>query len=226
VDERHGERGTVRTLGPGSKMPPSTTGGTPAARANGFAFHSAEEIWNEVRAVWPAGAGISYARLEPGGLQWPCPTEDHPGTSILHAQDFPHGPRAPLKRVEWAASEETVSPEFPFLLTTGRTLYQFNAGTMTMRTPNAALRGTDTLDIAPADAERLGLQGGDRVRMSSRHGEAVIPVRLDARVKPGELFATFHAADVFLNRLTSPHRDKVVMTPEYKIVAVNVRKME
>ena len=189
-----------------------------------FNFHSPEEIWNEVRAVWKAGAGISYARLEHGGLQWPCPTEDHPGTTILHTESFPHGPRAPLKLIEFHASLETTNDEYPLLLTTGRTLYQFNAGTMTMRTPNAKLRETDTLDIAPADAERLKLRDGERVRVRSRHGEAVMPLKLDPRVKPGELFATFHAAEVFLNHLTSPHRDNVVMTPEYKVVAVNVEK--
>jgi formate dehydrogenase major subunit len=95
---------------------------------------------------------------------------------------------------------------------------------MTSRTPNATLRPTDTLDIAPADAKRLSLRDGDRVRVRSRHGEAVIPLRVDARVKPGELFATFHAAEVFLNQLTSPHRDSIVLTPEYKVVAVSVQK--
>ena len=198
------------------------------ARAMGFDdqfnFRSVEKIWNEVRAVWKAGAGISYQRIEHGGLQWPCPSEDHPGTTILHTESFPHGQRAPLKRVEFTATTETTTAEFPFLLTTGRTLYQFNAGTMTMRTPNAKLRKTDTLDIAPADARRLELGNADSVRVRSRHGEAVISLRLDPRVKPGELFATFHAAEVFLNHLTSPHRDRVVMTPEYKVVAVSVEK--
>lgn len=95
---------------------------------------------------------------------------------------------------------------------------------MTMRTPNATLRETDTLDIALANAARLKLADGDHVRVRSRHGEAVIPLRLDTRVKPGELFATFNATEVFLNYLTSPHRDNVVMTPEYNVVAVNVEK--
>ena len=189
-----------------------------------FNFHSAEEIWNEVRAVWKVGSGIAYARLDHGGLQWPCPSQDHPGTTILHTESFPHGMRAPLQCVEFSATNESSTDEFPFLLTTGRTLYQFNAGTMTMRTPNATLRETDTLDIAPKDAERLKLRDGDRVRVRSRHGEAVLPVRVAAGVKPGELFATFHAAEVFLNNLTSPYRDSVVMTPEYKVVAVSVER--
>ncbi|HEX7516647.1 MAG TPA: formate dehydrogenase subunit alpha [Chthoniobacterales bacterium] len=198
------------------------------ARAMGkgefFDFHFSEEIWEEIRAVWKAGHGITYARLEGGGLQWPCPTEEHPGTTVLHAKSFPSGPRAPLKRIEFRPSDETTSPEFPFLLTTGRTLYQFNAGTMTMRTANAELRPTDTLDISPEDAKRLALDKGEQVRVRSRHGEAVLPVRIDSAVKPGELFATFHTTQVFLNRLTSPERDNIVHTPEYKVVAVRLEK--
>ncbi|MFM1769981.1 MAG: hypothetical protein RJA22_2510, partial [Verrucomicrobiota bacterium] len=198
------------------------------ARAMGageaFAFASAEAVWEEVRRVWKAGAGISYERLERGGLQWPCPAPEHPGTAILHTGGFPHGPRAALQCVEFAATGEVSSGEYPFLLTTGRTLYQFNAGTMTMRTPNAGLRGADTLDMSPGDAARLGLRDGQSVRVRSRHGDAVLPLRVDERVKAGELFATFHAAEVFLNRLTSPQRDRVVLTPEYKVVAVTVER--
>ena len=189
-----------------------------------FGFQSAEEIWDEIRAVWPAGSGITYSRLENGGLQWPCPNEDHPGTAILHKGRFPNGPRAPLKRIPFEPTAEIATPELPFLLTTGRTLYQFNAGTMTMRTPNVLLRETDTLDMAPSDAERLRLHDGDQVRVRSRHGEALIPLRLDPRVKVGELFATFHAAGIFLNHLTSFQRDRAVMTPEYKVVAVSVER--
>jgi formate dehydrogenase major subunit len=129
-----------------------------------------------------------------------------------------------MRRVDFTPTAETQTAELPFLLTTGRTLYQFNAGTMTQRTRNAALRESDTLDIAPDDAERLDLHDGDRVRMRSRHGEAVLPLRISDAVKPGELFATFHTVEVFLNNLTSGHRDHVVQTPEYKVVAVSVEK--
>ncbi len=198
------------------------------ARAMGqgefFNFHSPQEIWKEIRAVWKAGHGITYARLDHGGLQWPCPTEDHPGTTMLHATSFPRGPRAPLKRIEFIASSEAISPEYPFLLTTGRTLYQFNAGTMTMRTPNAELRPTDTLDISAEDAARLAFLDGERVRVRSHHGEVLLPIRLSRAVKPGELFATFHTRDVFLNHLIGTDRDSVVDTPEYKTVAVRIEK--
>jgi formate dehydrogenase major subunit len=198
------------------------------ARAMGkgqfFDFYSPEEVWEEIRTVWKVGHGITYARLEHGGLQWPCPTEDHPGTTVLHAKSFSNGSRAPLKRIDFTPSAETSSPEFPFLLTTGRTLYQFNAGTMTMRTRNAELRPTDTLDISAGDAARLLLQDGERVRVRSHHGDASLLIRIHPAIKPGELFATFHTADVFLNRLTGTGRDRIVHAPEYKVVAVRLEK--
>jgi len=190
-----------------------------------FAFTSTEDIWNEVRSLWGAGAGISYERLEQGGLQWPCPTESHPGTAILHTETFPHGERATLQTVPFTPTPETADGQFPFVLTTGRTLYHFNAGTMTMRTPDAVLREADTLDMSCLDASRLGLSTGDLVRVRSRHGGTILPVRAAEEVKPGELFATFHTAAANLNQLTGPHRDNTVSTPEYKVVAVTVEKL-
>jgi len=193
-------------------------------KGNFFAYTSPEEIWNEIRAVWPAGNGITYQRLDDGGLQWPCAAEDDPGTEILHSERFPIGKKAALRCIPYRPTSEITNETFPFLLITGRTLYQFNAGTMTMRTPNAELRATDLLDISAEDANQLNLQNGERVRVHSAHGEAVLPIRITSSVKPGELFATFHTGEVFLNRLTSPHRDRYVKTPEYKITAVQVEK--
>ncbi|MBS1791705.1 MAG: formate dehydrogenase subunit alpha [Acidobacteria bacterium] len=192
---------------------------------DGFQFESAEEIWDEVRTVWKAGRGISYARLEHAGLQWPCPDENHPGTQMLHTNTFPLGDRATLRRVEFHPTHETVSDEFPLLLVTGRTLAQFNAGTMTMRTNNVALRPTDTLDISPSDAESQHVRAGDCVRLLSRYGEAILPIRISTSVKPGELFATFHTAEAYLNCVTSPHRDAYTGTPEYKVTAVRIEKL-
>lgn len=189
-----------------------------------FDFHSPEEIWNEVRAVWKGGAGATYERLERGGLQWPCPSENHTGTQILHTDSFSTEKRAALRRIQYRPTAETTDEEFPFLLMTGRTLYQFNAGTMTLRTPNAALRPTDYLDICPEDAARLGLYDGERVRLLSRYGEASLRLRTDSSIKAGELFATFHTAEVFLNRVTSPLRDRYVKSPEYKVTAVRIEK--
>ena len=190
-----------------------------------FNYNSVEEIWNEVRAVWPSGRGITYKRLDDGGLQWPCANEDEPGTEILHTQSFPIGKKATLRRIPYRPTKEVISDEFPFLLVTGRTLYQFNAGTMTMRTPNTELRATDLLDISAEDANRLDLHDRDRVRVRSAYGEAMLPIRITPSVRPGELFATFHDAGKSLNNVTSPHRDRYVKTPEYKITAVQVEKL-
>ncbi len=191
----------------------------------GFRFQSAEEIWNEVRELWSAGAGISYRRLEQGGIQWPCPSESHPGTRVLHAEVFPIGKRAALRRIDFCPSPETTTGDYPFLMSTGRNLYAFNAGTMTGRTPNAALYPRDVLSISPGDARLIGLTDGELVRVRSRHGEATLPVHLDPAMRAGELFATFHTAEAFLNRATGPHRDAIAHTPEYKVTAVQVEKL-
>ena len=191
-------------------------------KGNFFNFSTPEEIWNEVRSVWKAGAGISYKRLEIGGLQWPCPAEDHPGTQTLHMGTFSVGKQAALRRIEYRATTEVADNEFPFILNSGRTLYHFNAGTMTLRTANKLLRPEDCLDISPEDATRLGLSNGQRVQIRSRYGEAILPIKIEDLVRPGELFATFHTPGVFLNYVTSPHRDKYVSTPEYKVTAVRI----
>jgi formate dehydrogenase major subunit len=96
---------------------------------------------------------------------------------------------------------------------------------MTMRTANVELRSNDTLDISAEDAMRLELSDGERVRVRSRYGEVFVPIRINAAVKPGELFATFHTTDVFVNRLIGSGRDNVVHTPEYKIVAARIEKL-
>ena len=187
-----------------------------------FRYNSAEEIWNEIWQVWPDAAGISYQRLDQRGLQWPCRTEDDPGATILHVSEFARSKRAPLQKVDYMPSPEQTSTEFPFLLVTGCNLYQFNAGTMTMRTRNIRLRPTDTLDIAPNDADRLAIADGGRVHIRSRYGVVSMTARVTDAMKPGEVFATFHDPRVRLNRLTGPLRDGIVGAPEYKITAVSI----
>jgi len=191
----------------------------------GFEFESAEEIWNEIRSVWPAGAGITYRRLEQGGLQWPCPDESHPGTPLLHEERFSSGPRVSLRRIEWRPSPETTDIAFPLRLITGRTLFQFNCGTMTARTQNNFWRETDTLDISAGDASRYGLSTGTKVRVVSRYGSAELPIRVSGSVRSGDVFATFHSPRVFLNGVTGPHRDNTTATPEYKITAVRLEPL-
>ncbi len=193
--------------------------------AEDFAFESPEDIWNEVRAVWPPGYGITYERIENAGIQWPCPDVDHPGTEILHGESFSNGVKAALRRIKFRPTKEVVSEDFPFLLTTGRVLEQFNAGTMTMRTPNRELRPTDLLMISKADSTRLSISGGESVRLKSNYGEAVLPVEITDKVKNGELFASFHDPKVFLNYATGPTRDRFTQAPEFKVTAVRIEKL-
>lgn len=193
---------------------------------NGFSFDSAEAIWEEVRQVWTPGAGMSYTRLNQNGIQWPCPTEDHPGSRILHRESFPIGPKAKAQCIDYTPSPERVDPEFPFMLSSGRNLYSFNAGTMTGRTLNTKLRPQDLLDIHPSDAEALGVKEGETVRIISHYGAVELPVHFDNGLRKGELYATFHTPKTFLNKLTSTVRDKVVGSPEYKLTSVRVERIE
>ncbi|MFT3744469.1 MAG: formate dehydrogenase subunit alpha [Pyrinomonadaceae bacterium] len=194
-------------------------------RSGDFSFATAEEVWNEIREVWPPGYGITYDRIEKAGIQWPCPTVDHPGTEVLHGESFSNGVKASLRRIKFRPTKEVVSDEFPFPMTTGRVLEQFNAGTMTMRTPNREIRPTDLLMISRSDAERLSIANGENVRLMSKYGEAILPAEISDRVKDGELFASFHDPRVFLNYATGPVRDRFTQAPEFKVTAVRVEKL-
>jgi formate dehydrogenase major subunit len=196
-----------------------------ASGCGGFEFENAEQIWDEVRTLCRGARGMTYRRLDAGGLQWPCPSDDHPGTQILHRDQFANHPRATLACVEYRATSEHTSRRYPFILMTGRSLYQFNAGTMTARTPNIELRPSDVLDMSPPDAIERGIGDGERVRVESRYGSALLPVRFTASVGRGQLFATFQTKEIFLNAVTGPHRDQVTGAPEYKVTAVRIERI-
>jgi formate dehydrogenase major subunit len=200
------------------------------ARAMGkgefFNYRSARQIWDEVRSLWPEGAGLSYARLDRlGGLQWPCYDENDPGMAIMHTDHFTHGKTTALRRIEFLPLPDVTSPEYPFVLTTGRNLFQYNAATQTNQTPNRGMATTDFLQLAPVDATRLGITNGEIVRLVSRQGSADLPVLVSGTVKPGEIYTTFHCARVFLNRITTAQRDRYTKTPEYKVTAVRIEKI-
>ena len=196
-----------------------------AMGAHGFEYQEPEAIWNEVRAVCEGARGIAYARLNTSGLQWPCPSEDHPGTSVLHRDTFAIGPRPQLRAVDYQPTLEETTPAFPFRLITGRSLYQYNAGTMTGRTSTADLRPTDVLDVCPCDASRLHILEGDLLRIVSQYGSATLAAHVNAAMQPGQLFATFHRPEVLLNAVTGPYRDTAVGTPEYKVTAVRIERV-
>ncbi len=189
-----------------------------------------EAIWNEVRQLSPAHAGMSYARLEAeGGLQWPCYDEQHPGSLFLHGRLWERpvgGPRAPFHVVEHSPPVEAVDTEFPLRLTTGRRLEEYNTGVQTGRYASPVRRG-ETLDLSPEDARHYGVVQGDKVRVVSRRGAVVAPVQIDAGLRPGLGFMTFHFPDeVPTNLLTIDATDPVAGTAEFKAAAVRIERLE
>lgn len=205
------------------------------ARAMGkgdiFNYNSPEGIWDEIGTVWEKVRGITYHRLDKGGIQWPCHSQDHPGTRVLHTESFPIGKKARLQCIEYIPTRETISQDFPFLMVTGRNLYHFNADTMTERTkhtriyPFAFLKEDGephSLWVSTEDADQFGLEEGRMVKVVSRYGETTLPVHITSRMKKGEVFATFHRAQAFLNHITGPYHDSLTKTPEYKVTAVRI----
>ena len=188
-----------------------------------------EQAWDELRSLSPMHRGMSYARLEAlGGIQWPCPSDDHPGSPFLHGRlwaDPVEGPRAPFSVTRWSPPIDELDEDFPIRLTTGRRLDSFNTGVQTGLYSSPLRRG-ETLDLCPADADRLSLAPGELVRVSSRRGSVDAPVRLDPGLRPGLAFMTMHFPDeVDVNELTIDATDPKSGTAEFKATAVRVEKV-
>ncbi|MDP9884486.1 formate dehydrogenase major subunit [Sinomonas atrocyanea] len=187
---------------------------------------TAAEAWAECADLAPAFAGISHARLDrDGALHWPCGTGS-PGTPRLYSERFatPDG-RARFAGRPYLPPGEQPDPEFPCLLITGRRAEHYNSGSMTRRTPNLRLLSRESLDVAPEDAASLRLTAGDLVEVSSRRGNAVLPVRISDDIQPGQAFAAIHFPDAAVNGLTSPHVDEATGCPEYKVTAVRIQAL-
>jgi predicted molibdopterin-dependent oxidoreductase YjgC len=188
----------------------------------------AEEIWNELRQLSPMHAGMTYARLEEGGLHWPCYDENHPGELFLHSRLWQRpviGPRAPFSAVEFVPPADSLSEEYPIRLTTGRRLDSYNTGVQT-RGYSSPLRAAEALMLSPEDGARYQLLDGERVRVSSRRGSVVAPVRFDESLRPGLAFMTFHFSDeVETNVLTIHAVDPKSGTAEFKATAIRIDKL-
>jgi formate dehydrogenase major subunit len=190
---------------------------------------AAENIWNEVRALSPVHAGMSYARLEAlKGLQWPCYDDNHPGELYLHSRLWERpvpGGRVSFMPVEHEPAVDRLSPEFPIRLTTGRRLDEYNTGVQSSGYHSPLRRG-ETLDISPEDANRLGVADGELVRVYSRRGSVAVPVRRDQSLRPGLTFMTLHFPDdVATNLLTIDATDPKSGTAEFKAAAIRVEKV-
>ncbi len=187
-------------------------------------FSSPEEVFDEVRQLVPQYAGITYKRLdEEGGLQWPCPSEDHPGTVFLHSGGFTRG-KGLLQGIEFEPPAELTDEEYPVLLSTGRMLYHYNIMTRHSRSLEN-LRPHELAQVNPADAEKLDLAEGEMVRVSSRRGSITTRVTVTDKVPQGVAFMTFHYKESPVNELTNAAADPVTQTAEFKVCAVRIEKL-
>ena len=194
-----------------------------------FDYSHPSEIFDEMASLTPSIAGISYDRLEnEGGIQWPCPTPDHPGTRYLYENDFPRGPRAKFVAFDQGpAADEVPSKRFPLILNTGRVLYHWHGGTITRRADNLLARAPElTVSMHPSDGERFDIPDGEWIRVRSRRGDLEGRAVYTEKQRAGELFVPFvklqeHAANFLTNAALDPNS----RIPEYKVCAVRVDKV-
>ena len=193
------------------------------ARRMGYdmAYESADEILSEISQVTPIYGGILPERLNGQGLQWPCPDRDHPGTPYLHKEKFTRG-LGKFTAVDHQDPMETVDEAYPMVLTTGRQLYHFHT-VMTRKVPGLNVLSPEaTVEMHPADADRLGIADRELTRVSSRRGSVVAAAEVTETAKTGTVFMTFHFKEAAANILTNAVLDPVSKIPEFKACAVRV----
>nr|QNO55429.1 formate dehydrogenase subunit alpha [Methanosarcinales archaeon ANME-1 ERB7] len=193
-----------------------------------FTFGSAEDIFEEIRKVIPTYTGISYERLKKaGGIQWPCPSEDHPGTDTMFADGkfkTPDG-LGHFQVVEHKPPAEPVDKEYPFALCTGRILFHYHTGVMTRKTERLNFEVSEAVvEINPEDAKEEGIEDGAVVVVKSRRGELRPVAKVTDGMPKGMLFMPWHFAECAGNVLTGPSAGPPSKMPEYKYVAVEIEK--
>ena len=185
---------------------------------------SAEDIFEEIRKVTPSYAGISYAGIDAQGLHWPCPTEDHPGTPILHIGQFTSG-KGVFHGIDWIPPAEQADDEYPLYLTTGRVLYHYHTGTMTMKSEGLNECAPDCfVEISAKDAEQFGVEDGALVEIASRRGKISARIAVSDKAVTGTVFIPFHFARAAANKLTNAKLDPISGIPEFKVCAVRLSK--
>lgn len=190
----------------------------------GFNYAHPEEIWEEMRHVTPEFWGIDYARIErEGGVHWPCPSFDHPGTPFLFAEEFPRG-RGKFWEVGYGTESELPDAEYPYNLSTGRVLYHWSGSTMTGRSRLEEVYPEAVCEMSPDDARELGLVMGDWINVSSRRGTITLRVLVTGRSPKGTIFVPFHFAEAAANLLTLDRIDERAKIPDYKNTAVRIEK--
>lgn len=185
------------------------------------------EIYAEMASLSPKFAGISHERIDnEGGLQWPCTDATHTGTQYLH-QDGPLIGKAKFQPISYRPSAELPSNDYPLVLSTGRTLYHYNAATQTRRDAGPVARQPECfVQMHKRDARKRGLWDGDWVAVASRRGRIECRVKVTDEVRPGCVWMPFHFAEAPANQLTNDAGDAVTGTGEYKVCAVRIEKVE
>ena len=189
-----------------------------------MSYGSARDIMEEIRRVTPSYAGISYERIEHEGIHWPCPNEEHPGTPILHREQFTSG-KGVFHAIDFVPPAERADGDFPLYLTTGRLLYQYHTGTMTMKSAGLNDLAPDCfVEISSADAGKYAVLDGARVNIASRRGTIQARVKVSTQAVTGTVFIPFHYARAAANRLTNAALDPISGIPEFKVCAVKLEK--
>ena len=188
-------------------------------------YASTAAVSEEMRMLTPSYAGISYARLNAGEqLHWPCPSEDHAGTPILHAEKFTRG-QGQFHAVEYQAADEETDASYPVVLTTGRMLEQYHTGTMTRRSQGLdGLAPRPFVEVSAPDARKIKVKDGDSVKVTSRRGSIVLAAKVGSRVDTGIVFIPFHFWEAAANVLTNPASDPIAGIPEFKVCAVRLER--
>jgi formate dehydrogenase major subunit len=185
-------------------------------------YTHASQIMDEIAALTPSFAGVSFSQLDQlGSVQWPCNEAAPEGTPVMHIGGFTRG-KGRFVITEYVPTDEKTGPRYPLLLTTGRVLSQYNVGAQTRRTANVVWHEEDLLEIHPQDAEDRGIGEGDWVKVKSRAGETTLRARVTDRVAPGVVYTTFHHPDTQANVVTTEYSDWATNCPEYKVTAVQV----
>ena len=193
---------------------------------DGFNFNSSADIMEEIRAVSPIYAGVSYSRdiLHTEGLQWPVKDMEHPGTPYLHKGEFSRG-KGKLIPVEYVPPVETPDEEYPFVLSTGRILFHYHTGTMTRKVDGLNGFVKDAyVEISADDAEELGVSDGEKIVVETRRGKITTNALISEKVRKGFIFAPFHFAEAAANRLTLDVLDPIAKIPSLKVAACKVKK--
>ena len=190
-----------------------------------MAYETPEAIFKEIASLTPSFAGVTYARLEGEGIQWPCPSLEHPGTPFLHKDGrFSRG-KGKFHAVGYKGPAEQVDEDYPLWMTTGRVYAHYHTGTMTRNSTSLDAEIKEGfLEIHPEDAAALGVCDGDKVSLASRRGQIETRIMLTKRVEKGVVFMPFHFEEANVNKLTNPAFDPIAKIPEFKVCAVKVAR--